>query len=281
MRSFLLKLYKFTLGLFLIFNLTYLSIDYYYNIMNRKPSGLFIWGDSQAKRGFDLNVLAKKMGKDVYTSANSGGGVYDFLVFCNQVPNNADVIVSVPKCAQVRRKENDYNRSGFSFNALIELYSAGYSFEEVISISLKNYRPKKNVYQMNHTYPSLDSMVINSPLEDFIDTYNEIPNYIYQKQQCYVKGLQLLMDKGCVINLIEFPFHPILRDVEVSSPVYVIAEKFKSHLLTLNEEMTIDTIILPQDKNCFADLSHLNGRGAKFVSERIKKDGKFTLYFVQ
>ena len=67
----------------------------------------------------------------VFTAAQHGAGVYDFLVFTERVPKNAIVVVALSKLVQLRRLKKDRNRSGLSFWALKVLYSNNYSIEEL------------------------------------------------------------------------------------------------------------------------------------------------------
>ena len=107
MRKFIKKILLFPIGLIIVYTLIYFCSNTYLNRSFSHKSAVFIWGDSQAYYGIDIKELSNTLEKKVYTSASPGAGIYDFLLFTEQVPKNSEVIVSVSKLVQIRRKEND------------------------------------------------------------------------------------------------------------------------------------------------------------------------------
>ena len=85
----------------------------------------YFWGDSQTVQGIDLNVFSINRNVVVKTTAAHGAGVYDFLVFANNVPNNTNCVVGFSQCCLLRSKAHDNNRSGIDVKMLKELRKHG------------------------------------------------------------------------------------------------------------------------------------------------------------
>ena len=272
MRKFIVKTFLFPISLILTYILFYFCLNAYLNSSFGKKSAIYIWGDSQAYQGIDLNELSKTIEKQVYTSAHHGAGVYDFLLFTQQVPENSEVIVSISKLVQIRRKENDYNRSGLSLWALKQLSKNKYSLKENIKILKSNIKPKSNISDSSSLYAYSDSMQIGLPLSHFRSYYQTPPSFLHDKQNLYLIGIQNLINKNCKLTFIEFPFHAELEKIENQSPIKAQTDDFINQIGSLFQEYRIDTIKLDESKNIFHDLSHLNCLGAKELSEKLGKN---------
>lgn len=270
MRIFFRKILLFNIGLALIYTILFLSYNAYLN-NSFKKKGIFIWGDSQAYQGIDLKELSNTIGKKVFTSAHHGAGVYDFLLFTEQVPKSSEVIISVSKLVQVRKKENDYNSSGLSLWALKQLYENNYSLKEITSILKLNIKPKNNISESTSLYNYSDSTQIGLSLYHFKNHYKKIPSFFYDKQNLYLIGIRNLIKKKCKITFIEFPYHKELVNIENKSPIKGKTDNFKHQIGSLFKDYAIDTIKLEEDKNIFKDLSHLNCLGAKDLSRKLGK----------
>ena len=271
MRRFLRKTLLFPVALVLTYMIIFFSCTAYLNNSFNKK-GIFVWGDSQAYQGIDLKELSNTIGKAVFTSAHHGAGIYDFLLFTEQVPKNSEVIVSISKLVQVRRKENDYNRSGLSLWALEQLYDNNYSLKEITTILKLNIKPKSNISESTSLYAYSDSMQIGLPLSHFKSYYQKIPSFLYDKQNLYLIGMQNLINKNCKITFIQFPYHKELEKIENQSLVKEKTDNFIYQIGNLFKDYEIDTIKLKEDKNIFKDLSHLNCLGAKELSKKLGKN---------
>lgn len=282
MKSFILRTVIFCLGLMILYSLIYYSRDRYLNSAFNKKDVIFIWGDSQCYRGIDIREMSTRLNKTVFSSAHSGAGVYDFLLFTQQVPENSEVIVTISKLVQIRRKEKDFNRSGLSFYALKKLSENDYTANEIISILSDNIKPKKNINQKIDLFPYRDSMIIALPISHFKSYYADIPNFIDDKQNLYLEGIANLIGKNCKISFLEFPYHPILENIERQSPIQHRTEKLKQQVASLFVRFEIDSIELNRDQNIFNDLSHLNCLGAcdlsKKLGTKMKNNERTTLY---
>ena len=271
MKRFIRKIVLFPIGLIMAYSTIYYCYDLYLNKAFSSKDSIFIWGDSQAYQGFDLDELSKTTGRKVYSSAHHGAGVYDFLQFVDQVPNNSELIISISKLSQIRRKEKDFNRSGLSFWALNQLYENNYSLKEVFSILKSNIKPKRNIFESTELYPYSDAMQKGLPLSHFKSYYDSTPEFLDEKQRLFLIGIEKLIHKECQLTFVELPFHKELKEIEDKSPIKKETNAFVNHIEDLFEGFERDTIKLKHSKNMFNDYSHLNSVGAKALSEQLGK----------
>lgn len=282
MKRFIRKILLFPVGLIMSYALIYFSYNLYLNQSFNNNNAVFIWGDSQAYYGIDIEELSNTLERKVYTAANPGAGVYDFLVFTEQVPKNSQVIVSISKLVQIRRKENDFNRGGLSLWALKKLHDNGYSLNEIRSIIQLNLKPRSHIAESTNLFDYSDSMEIGLPISHFKNYYSEVPSFLHQKQNLYLTGIENLIKKNCKIAFLEFPYHSKLKNIESQSQIKKKTEDLKYEIGSLFNSFKVDTVKLDSNKNIFKDLSHLNSVGAKDLSEKLGlkllKDQKTTMY---
>lgn len=269
MKRFIKKTLFFPIGLILLYAIIYFSYNAYLNNKFNDQNALFVWGDSQAYYGIDVKELSNTLEKKVYTSAIPGAGIYDFLLFTEQVPENSEVMVSVSKLVQIRRKENDFNRTGLSFWALKEMYKEDYSINEIFSIFKLNIKPKRNISEVSKLFAYSDSMEIGLPISHFEDYYREVPTFLEQKQELYLTGIKNLIKKNCKVSFLELPYHSKLVNIESKSLIKKETDEFKYKIGSLFSNFKMDTISLNHKKNVFKDLSHLNSVGAKDLSSKL------------
>ena len=285
MRRFIRKSILFPICFLGAYMVVFISANAYLNRVFDSEGVIFVWGDSQAYQGVDLEELSNEIGKKVYTSAHHGAGVYDFLLFTERVPENSNVIISISKLVQVRRKENDYNRSGLSFWAMKNLFKNGYSLSEIRTVVLKNIKPHSNISETTELYAYADSMRIQLPLSHFRDYYQKIPIFLGDKQNLYLIGIENLILKNCEMTFIEFPYHRELESIENQSPIKKKTDDFIFRIGSLFNEFKTDTLWLSKDQNNFSDLSHLNSVGAnqlsKQLGEKMTNNERTTMYIVR
>jgi hypothetical protein len=247
-------------------------IGLYYNYKNSNNT-IFIWGDSQTYSGLDLAVLNEETGKMILSAAQRGAGVYDFLVFTQYVPPNSTVLVAISKPVQIRPKNMDINMLGLSLNALLILYQNDYSFNDIFNIAKKNVKFNGDIFETTKPlYPYADTIVYLEPISEFENQYKDIPVYIRNKQNIIIEGIKILQKKNCNIFFIEFPYHPILTQIENKSPIKPLTDKFTMQVLNLfKNKYTSETIQLDTSRMMMYDLTHLNEIGAIEVSRQLGK----------
>jgi len=275
MEKFLKKLSFFCFGLILSFLILIILGSHNQREAKLKESienSLFIWGDSQIYQGLDLEVLKNKTNRLVFSSAHHGSGVYDFIIFTEMVPESSDVLIAISKPAQVRSKKLDSNRSGISYSALGLLFENNYSLQELLMIIRKNLfvTPDHIFRENNNNWDFKDRVSINHEVFKIIEkAFDRFNPYVFDKQNLYIEGINLLKKKNCTINLIEFPFHQLLHDRIKDSPISDKTDLFSQKIINIANCVSKDTLYLDNSKNSFFDLTHLNEYGASNVSNFI------------
>jgi len=250
--------------------------------INYKSSAntIFIWGDSQAKAGFDLIKIRQMTGKEVYSSALGGAGVIDFLVFTETVPMNSSVYISISQLAQLR--ERDKNQSGIPFRSLYKIILLNYN--EILPVFRENIKPSELFVTSAKLYPYRDTLTFHEPISKFEEIYSHNNGQIKIKQQLFLSGLKRLLQKHCTITFVEFPFHPILSEVLRNSNLKMEFSGFSKDLIGTFNNFEIDSLTIHSEKRMMYDLSHLNKFGAGLITEEIfkreSKNNNSTKYYV-
>ncbi|NVO08504.1 MAG: hypothetical protein HXX16_00950 [Bacteroidales bacterium] len=267
MKNFLLKLFLFIS----IVTISILTFYFYYEYRFREISykeslnSIFIWGDSQAKAGFDLEKISKITGRNVYSAAKGGAGVYDFLVFTEIVPDNSVVVLSISQLAQLRGR--DKNTGGIPFKSIYQLVVN--HFEDLLPSIRNNLQPKELFTSSSALYPYRDTITFHEPISKFQEIYFTNGSQYQEKQKLFTYGIKRLIDKRCKLVFVEFPFHPLLVDVIIKSPFNVGTKRFNKDILKLFPKSQYDTLNITTKKRMMYDLTHLNEFGAKLITDSI------------
>ena len=276
------------LGLFLTFMAvayvaTYAIVDYARNTEKAEDT-IFIWGDSQAFRGINIEEMSALTGKRVLTAAADGAGVYDFLVFAHKVPRNATVIVALSETTLLRRKERDRNWSGISPGALLALFRKHYDVGYLWGIVRKNLAPPKLYISHVNLFPASDVVLVKEPIATFVKIFSSKPDYLEVKEDLFIEGIKTLKKKNCRIAFIELPYHPVIEVIEDRSPLKQYIESFRERVMNLFDKYDIEDIEI-DTRVAMYDLSHLNVYGATMVAKKLARllghSGVTTLYHVR
>ena len=218
MKKFILKsLLSISISI-VIFILFYFISDYFLNKKDYDQNSIYIWGDSQAYQGLNLETIKSKTKLRTYSGAKHGAGMYDFLFFASQVPKKSKVILAISKTIQLRRIDVDYHLSGLNFSALFDLFNEEYPLFIIKRTFVNNLKPKKFFSEDLIAFPCLDTLAIKEPLTILKKTFSRTPTYLINKQNLYKRGIELLIKKKCKIIYVEFPCHESLQKIEKVSP---------------------------------------------------------------
>lgn len=264
MLKFIKKSILFTIILLLII----LSFLISYQIKNDKINGktssnsIFIWGDSQAKAGFDLELLKNKTMNNIYSASAGGAGAFDFLVFVENVPDNSIVIISISQLSLLR--ERDKSNTG------IPVYSIPYltmiNYPSLLYSIRRNVKPK-NIYHNNvQLYPFRDTLTLHEPLEKFKEIYLNDSKKSNIKEKAYLYGIEKLVNRNCKILCVKFPIHSNLYDI-IPPKLKEDNSEFDSEILIkIGNEVELNFDFTSQNRNMY-DLTHLNEKGARDFTE--------------
>jgi len=242
---------------------------YYLYHLPKDNKACYLWGDSQMYQDVQLSYLDSLSQYHYYSAANHGNGLYSFLVFAESVPENSRVIIQISRTVLLRRKEKDYNVSALNIKALTGLWKNGYTANELGNIIRQNLLPQKIFNTMNSCYSNTDTVSAKEPLSLFTNIYKNKPAYFENKEKLYLEAIKKLNDKKCKIIALSFPYNRSLINIEGKSAYKSDLDQFDS--ITGGLFIYKKTITLKQDKNIFADLTHLNQRGAQALSVELSK----------
>lgn len=237
-----------------------------YNMPNDSKA-FYVWGDSQMYQGVDLQYLSAHTPYTFYSAALHGASLYDFLVFCETVPEKANVFIAISKPALLRKKESDRNWSAISPSGLSLLLKNNYSVGETFNIFIKNIQPHQLFQTSNKFYDNSDKPTEKEAFSIFESVYNTKPTYFSDKKQLYVSGIKKLKEKHCKIIGVQFPIHDTLLKLEQKSVYSADIHGFIADVKKLFSTTT--TINIPQPPNVFYDYTHLNKRGAEYLSKQL------------
>lgn len=271
MKSFVKKLIGFAflmiVPLILIYVVCYFQKDKKYS-----KDTVYVWGDSQMLQGLDVNMLSSGLSKSVVTSARHGGGVYDFLVSIEHVPEGSTCIIAFPECAFFRLFRRYNNRTGLEFHAIWSMYDSGAPVEDCVRafmINRDHFFSCNSVFTVSpRLYPFAPQIEYIQPLSWFAEVFGKWAIDTDWRMQAYKSGVSQLLEKKCQVILIQFPFESQVESRAVRSVSRMKSERLKK---TFMDEFPIvlDTIVLQNDSLLFHDLSHFNEVGARRLTLEI------------
>ena len=230
---------------------------------------IYMWGDSQLYQGVNVNKLSMITEREVFSFAQHGSGVYDLMVFVDQVPNGSTILLQIPKGAQKRKLSLDRNDSGLNLFAFKVLWDNNYSISDLFYIFRKNIflLPRFNKYSDSWAYH--DKLQDNLHKKLMFESYKNIPSYIFDKQNIILIGINVLLSKNCKILLIEIPMHSILNELEKKSKLKNVHDLFEKKIIKEFNLTLVDSISLINQKNIFYDLTHFNIIGNKMLTDSL------------
>jgi hypothetical protein len=181
------------------------------------------------------------------------------------VPNNSIVVLSISQLAQLRGR--DKNNGGIPFLSIYQLLVN--HFEDLVPSIRNNLQPTELFTSSSTLYPYRDTITFHEPISKFEDIYFKNGNQYKGKQKLFTYGVKRLIDKGCKLVFIEFPFHPLLADVIIKSPLNEGTKSLNKDILKLFSKSQYDTLYITTKKRMMYDLTHLNEYGAKLITKSI------------
>ena len=267
---FVQRVLLFVLAALLAYSIFY-ALYFRFTLPKAAPA-LYAWGDSQMCEGLALPELKKRLGMPVYSAAQHGAGVYDFLAFAYTVPAGSQVLVSVSRPLILRHKQHDRNQSTLSVSSLWQLLTHGYGLPEVYDVVKKNGLPMPMFREVIPPFKQpFDSIAATKQLRK---VFEHEPEYMQNKQQLFQKGLDVLLAKGCAVVCIYFPNQPLVQQLEKTSPMRPGLTRFDDEIMAKTQRR--QQIVLTGTGNIFDDYVHLNPAGAMQLTTRLAPllDGK-------
>ena len=231
---------------------------------------VFVCGDSQMLWGLDVAFLEENIEKQVLTSAQNGGGIYDFLVSEKSIPHHSVCVLSFSEAALLRNPLSDKNRTGLELSCLWDLLISGCPMDECIRIIELNKKTiKYKAFRTGHNlFPFADSLVYPELLSTFHQLFEEKRDWFYWKANAYTEEIQHLSDKHSQIVLVRFPLDKQVESFACNSDNRHLSDSLK-HVIIENYAMKYDTITLSSDSLLMHDLSHMNEVGARLLTAEV------------
>lgn len=264
-----------------------LVVCYFQKEKKYSKDTVYVWGDSQICQGLDLSLLSSGLSRQVLSAARHAGSVYDFLVSIEHIPEGSTCIIEFPEMAFFRRLGLDFNRTGLEFRSLWSMVKMDTPVQECIRIFVLN---RNHMFSCNSVFSSKQTLYsfateleYPQPLSRFRAAFNSKTENSDWRIATYEYGISRLIDKGCRIVFVQFPFENQVEQFAKKSENRMISEEVKKRIVD-DLSITIDTIVLPDDSLQMYDLSHLNEVGARHVSlemaEAILQDSVCNRFFI-
>lgn len=276
MKLFIRKTFLFLILAAITVCISYFTVDRIVNPPLNPENTIFIWGDSQAYQGLNLDILRQKTGKKVYSAATHGAGVYDLLVFTDRVPAFSTVIITLSKSLQMRKKGRDANNTGLSLRGIYTLYKWNYTPKELTDILYNNLRPGRYFGTSTELYTGTDRKMLHTIKNRMKRTYSSVPEYLADKQAIYKYGLERLKEKDCKIILVEFPYHTEVVNELKGELSWKLTGEFAGQISKMAGVAEMDTTLLDNVNELMYDATHLNEEGASILTTQLinKLSGK-------
>jgi len=261
---------------FSLFNLIVLCIvfiigfiqDYSLEKSTKDSNSVYMWGDSQAYQGVNVNKLSLALKREVYSLAQHGSGVYDLLVFSDKVPEGAMVLLQIPKGAQKRTIYLDRNDSGLNIFAFKSLWENNYSLFDLLYIARNNLFTIPKFNKFSGSWKHHEGLHDNLHKKLLFESYKQIPDYIFDRQNIILSSIRKLINKKCIILLFDIPFHPTLQEFEKKSELKLIFNSFEQKMIK-EFNLPTDSITFNNDQNIFFDLTHFNVLGNNMLTDSL------------
>jgi hypothetical protein len=269
MFSFLQKILAFTIiALLSICAIYYVKDKFFNSAPNREAA--YLWGDSQMFLGIDPDYLSKLSNRKVYTMAQNGAGIYDFVVFSEKVPSGSKVIISISNMMLMKDLEGEYNRSGICFEALKVLSKHRYSVREIWYLLKINKQESTKYLTAVEPLPFNDSLVMTESFSNFEKLFQK--SLSQRKEKTILDMISKLKEKNCQITFVSFPIHEELANLISDLPANDQLCSFYLQLKNDSQIRWVDLGNIKNDKNLLYDLDHFNALGRHLASEMLNNE---------
>lgn len=231
---------------------------------------IYVWGDSRVFRGIDVRAVSEATKKPVISWAQNGVGVYDLLVFAERVPPNSRAIIGVGVHLLERKKERGYQHTELSVAALASVLRAGgHSVSDLWTILRRGRDPfVRYGHQLSPQHPIFED--VRHTGERYYHsrfTAEAPPKRFVAKLRLFVDAVRQLVDKDVDVTVVDVPVYASVRAARDASIYAALGETLRREL---GPRVTVMTDIqMPSEPNHFYDLSHLNARGQKRLTELV------------
>ncbi len=232
------------------------------------PSAVYVIGDSRTYNAVDLTALRERTGRQFYSYMQHAMSDYSFIKFAEMVPPGATVLFGPSWGLLLRDKDDASYRSGYSWRGFRMLFEGAGEYWHFRRIFVINRDPLEAPFFKDTPY-ALDEL--DEPRtgnrEKVRSFYTQPkPPYFASKKSIATRAIQILLDKGCHLEVIDIPIPADMAAVRNQNYGSVIEE------LGLLDRPNVRVwtgiqLVDPQGKNVWADADHMNQRGRRLMTE--------------
>ena len=264
----------FLLGLLLLAVVSHRALyrAHYWSRTKDDPRAVYVLGDSRAVHGIDIERLSERLARPVYSHSTHGAGPYSYWALAEVIPAGATVLLVPSHGMLVRDKEKVSYDSALSLAALGYMLQEGYGWWYLQQVFLENRFPFGGPFSRvnREPYEIREEMVVLRQRFDEIYLSKDVPWHYRPNQRLFLHAVQILVEKGCEVRLLEMPVSPDLEALVKGSVYRGLFPDFPE-LERLSKVQLYRDVALEQTpgQNIWYDLDHLNVRGRDRMTEWI------------
>jgi hypothetical protein len=270
----LLRTLGFLLGLLLVSLVAHQALyrAHYYSRTKNDPRAIYVLGDSRAVHGIDLERLSERLGRPMFSHSTHGASPYSYWAMAEVIPAGATVLLVPSHGMLVRDKEKVSYDSALSLPALGFMAREGYAWWFFQQVFLENRFPFGAPFAKvnREPYEIREEVVVLRQRFDEIYLSKQAPWHYRPNQRLFLHAVQILVEKGCDVRMLEMPVTPELGALVKGSIYRGLFPDFPE-LEQLAKVQIYRDVELEQvpGQNIWYDLDHLNIRGRDRMTEWI------------
>ncbi len=225
------KLMMLVVPLFL-YGLVYYLTDTYYNKRPGNSNTVYIWGDQASVDYLDLQNYHKISGKHALGIIKESTSVFDFLVFSDKVPLNANVIILLSNTTPVYINKLYNGRGSLSPYVIKQLVSLNYPLQNTMSLVSCYLWPDRIFRTLDADETEVNGLKYVPEKQNLWDV----------QQRLFLQGVKRLIEKNCTISFVEslLPSIKVMIDGDGQ-------QNFKNQILNLFDHYCIDSLKVSVD----------------------------------
>ena len=232
------------------------------------PNAIYVLGDSRTYNAVDLTELRERTGLSFYSYMQHAMSDYSLLKLAEMVPPGSTVLFGPSWGLMLRDREDSSYSSGFSLRGLTNLLRGAGDSWHFRKIFVMNRIPLEAPFFRDTPYPldELDEPRTGNR-EAVRGFYTQAkPPYFEAKKRMVTEALQILLDKGCRLEVVDIPIPAdvaAVRDQSYGSVIDALEVLRHPRVRIWKDIPLVD----PSGRNVWADADHMNGRGRRLMTE--------------
>lgn len=235
------------------------------------PNAVYVIGDSRTYHSVDVSALHEATGRPVYSHAQPAMSAYSVLELSETVPPRATVLLGLSMGMLLRDGESASYRSGFSLHGLSLLLKRGWVVWHLRRIFVINRIPVEAPFF--RTTPPLEGAVPRdlAKLDKVRSFYlKPRPPYFDHKRQILTEAIELLLEKGCRVEVMVVPVPDEVDAVRRATYGSIVDQLEILDDARIRLHLGIQ-LVEPEGRNIWMDADHMNARGRALMTDYLVK----------